>query len=269
MRHLSKIALLGVLGTLCSPAGAWAWSGKVIIHERVEGADAVEFQFQATLPDADTFTLGDGGTETRKVHPGSYEVGLDDSVAFARAADYELRDLFCTESKRDDSSLSRRDGRVRIQVQKDEVVECTFVHARAAARKPTAPPPPPPPPPVVPPAHAVEPLRPADPPVVHGTAKLRGPTGCASSRRAVRPTVTGTQIASVTFSVDGRRMRRVNASASGNRWSVTLWTPHMRRGTHRVRAVVSFYAQSRTKTRVLNLAFARCAAAAPTPKFTG
>jgi hypothetical protein len=263
-RYLGIIVV--ALWALSSAPTAFAWSGKVVIHQQLEGDGSSSFDFHTTLPGAGTFSLGSGDSETRRVHPGTYEVTQDSTGG------YELRDLYCVESKRADSETDLQDRRASIVVQKDETVECTFVNGRAAVRRPTPPPPPPPPPPApaAPAAGADEGPVPAAPPAVRGTAKLRAPTGCVSTRRPARATVTGTEISSVTFWLDGRRVRRLtSAAATGGQWSLRLSPRSLRRGTHRVRAVVAFHEISETKTRALNVAFARCATKASTPKFTG
>jgi hypothetical protein len=109
-------------------------------------------------------------------------------------------------------------------------------------------------------------VRPAQ--VVPGRAKLRGPTGCPSSSKATRAVVTGRQIRSVAFYVDGRRIRRVTSSQSRQRWSITLRPGKMAYGTHRVRARVVFNRASGTQPKVLALAFNRCRPR-KTPTFTG
>lgn len=104
--------------------------------------------------------------------------------------------------------------------------------------------------------------------VQSGRAKLRGPTGCPSSRRATKAVVTGRQIKSVVFYVDGRRVRKVTSSQALRRWSITLRPGTMRFGTHRVRARVVFKAASGTKPKILALAFNRCRPRVA-PTFTG
>ena len=99
-----------------------------------------------------------------------------------------------------------------------------------------------------------------------GRATLRGQTGCAS--RAFTATVSGRQISSVTFYVDGRRVRRVNARSGLTRFTARINPAGRRIGVHRVTARVVFVRASGTRARTLVLAFQRCGRAAR-PVFTG
>jgi hypothetical protein len=110
------------------------------------------------------------------------------------------------------------------------------------------------------PAQGVEPLLP-------GSARLRGPTGCISSRAHVL-TVRGSRIARVSFYVDGRYVGTRTRPNRGTAYTVTVRGSRLRTGSHRVVARVTYVAGTNPQTRTLTLAFARCARAV-TPKFTG
>lgn len=99
-----------------------------------------------------------------------------------------------------------------------------------------------------------------------GRATLRGQTGCAS--RAFTATVSGRQISRVTFYVDGRRVRQVNARSGRTRFTARINPAGRRIGVHRVTARVVFARESGTRARTLVLAFQRCGRAAR-PVFTG
>jgi hypothetical protein len=100
-----------------------------------------------------------------------------------------------------------------------------------------------------------------------GTAALRGPRTCPTTR-TVKATVTGRQIRRVTFSVRGHKVRTVTKADGDGRFTLTLRTSSLRRGTNSVVARVEFTAGSRTQTRNLRITVTRCA---PTvrPRFTG
>jgi hypothetical protein len=102
--------------------------------------------------------------------------------------------------------------------------------------------------------------------IVSGTARLGGPSGCV--KEAFNATVRGRKIASVTFYVDGGKLKRVVAK-SGQRMFRVKVRPGRALGVHRVTARVVFKASSRTKTRTLRLTFRRCARQVVTPQFTG
>jgi hypothetical protein len=102
--------------------------------------------------------------------------------------------------------------------------------------------------------------------IISGTARLGGPSGCV--KKAFNATVRGRKIASVTFYVDGAKLKRVVAK-SGQRMFRVKVRPGRALGVHRVTARVVFKASSRTKTRTLRLTFRRCARQVVTPQFTG
>jgi hypothetical protein len=107
-----------------------------------------------------------------------------------------------------------------------------------------------------------------EPPIVNGTARLRGPSGCV--RGPFRATVRGSRIARVTFFVDGKRFRRISApNGEGSRFSVRINPRGRGFGVHRVTARVEFAAGSQTKTRTLRLSFQRCRKQVVKPRFTG
>jgi hypothetical protein len=109
------------------------------------------------------------------------------------------------------------------------------------------------------------------PPVVKPTAAkparaaMRGPRRCV--RRTVRVTVTGTRMAKVTFTVNGKG-RRVVAAKGRSRLRVDLALRGSAR-VQRVKAVVAFRAQSTPTRRTLRVAAFRCAPARISPTFTG
>jgi hypothetical protein len=96
--------------------------------------------------------------------------------------------------------------------------------------------------------------------VKRGNARLSGvPAACV--RHAIRARVTGVQIASVTFALDGRRMH-TRTIRSGRTYVATL---AVSKGGHRVTVTVHFKKSSRTAAR----RFARIVSACTLPTFTG
>ena len=104
--------------------------------------------------------------------------------------------------------------------------------------------------------------------IVSGAARMRGPSGCVSRR--FNATVAGRQIARVTFFVDGRKVKRVNAKTGQRVFKLGITPKKFGKGIHRVTARVVFKAESGTKARTLR---AELRSAAPrqivAPRFTG
>jgi hypothetical protein len=91
-----------------------------------------------------------------------------------------------------------------------------------------------------PPATQPTPTQPTPaPPVVHGSANLRTSQGCLAENRA-QASVSGRQIESVAFFVDGRKVRTVFAPDEGGRFTFTMSCSHLGFGAHRARAAVAF-----------------------------
>jgi len=92
---------------------------------------------------------------------------------------------------------------------------------------------------------------------IPGSARLRGPSGCVT--RPFTVVVRGSRIARVTFSLDGRRFKRVARGTQNRRRFPALIDPRGRSlGVHRVTAEVVFLKRSQTKPRALRLSFQRC-----------
>ena len=135
----------------------------------------------------------------------------------------------------------------------------------------TVPPPTTPPnnPPTTPPSSTPDTTPPPDGEVlpesiVSGRAQLRGPSGCV--KNTFRARVSGRSIKSVTFFVDGRRVKKVNR---GGTFNLKVNPKRYGLGRHKIVAVVRFRAASGTKARRLPLTFRRCAQGAVAPRFTG
>jgi len=100
--------------------------------------------------------------------------------------------------------------------------------------------------------------------IVSGRAQLRGPSGCV--KQAFRARVNGRSIASVTFYVDGRKIKTVGR---GGPFTLKVNPKRYGLGRHKLVALVRFTAASGTNARKLPLTFRRCAQGAVAPRFTG
>lgn len=98
--------------------------------------------------------------------------------------------------------------------------------------------------------------------VVPGKARISSAMGCVKNRFFVK--VSGTQIASVTFYVDGKKVMVDRAAP----YRIQLNPQRYKKGVHHIRAVVNFKAESLTKARSLKTTFYRCVKPKP-PTFTG
>jgi len=100
-----------------------------------------------------------------------------------------------------------------------------------------------------------------------GTAAIAGRTGCQGT--PFRVTVRGRQIASVTFTLDGKRVRRLTKPNRGSLYVLAVNPRTLRLGVHRVLARTTFRSRSGTRARTLRVTFSKCARRASAPAFTG
>jgi hypothetical protein len=101
-----------------------------------------------------------------------------------------------------------------------------------------------------------------------GSATLTGPSGRV--REAFDVTVTGRAIQSVTFYLDGRRIRTVRAKAGRKKFKVTINPRGQSRRVHRVTARIRFSKESGSATTVRRLTYRTTTAAVTrAPRFTG
>jgi hypothetical protein len=100
-----------------------------------------------------------------------------------------------------------------------------------------------------------------------GTAAIRGRTGCENGPFNV--VVTGRQVETVTFAMDGKVVRRLTEANSGNKYLLKVTPSKLRLGVHRIVARTIFKKKSATKARTLRLTFSKCARRASAPAFTG
>lgn len=93
-------------------------------------------------------------------------------------------------------------------------------------------------------------------------ANLSGPHGCVGFSSKVK--VTGTNIARVVFTIDGKRVKTVRRAP----FAFTLRSAKYGVGAHRLKAQVYFVAGG-SKSQTKTLTFQRCARRKVSPKFTG
>ena len=102
---------------------------------------------------------------------------------------------------------------------------------------------------------------------VSGQARLRAPDECVD--KSFRAAVTGRSISRVTYYLNGRVLKRVEATAGRTSFPVTVSPRGLGRGPQRLVATVVFTPESATRPRTLPFTFHRCARAAQAPRFTG
>ncbi len=100
-----------------------------------------------------------------------------------------------------------------------------------------------------------------------GRATLTGPSGRV--RKAFDVTVTGREIQSVTFYLDGRRIRTVRAKAGRKKFKVTINPRGQSRRVHRVTARIGFSKESGSATTVRRMTYRTTTAVTRAPRFTG
>ena len=121
--------------------------------------------------------------------------------------------------------------------------------------------------PVATPTQQIQSVTVASPRPKRGKAKLQSPTGCRS--QAFKARVTGDQIASVTFMVDGKRVGKISKASKSGAWEYAVRPKGYDFGTHRLLAKVAFKPASQTKAKRLTRTFIRCGRPAVKPQFTG
>jgi uncharacterized repeat protein (TIGR01451 family) len=146
---------------------------------------------------------------------------------------------------------------------------CQVAEPACTVTDPTPPPVPPPtvPPPTVSPPTVspptVSPAKQAQQ-VVRGRAFAHGPSECVVGNARVY--VTGRQIKSVTFYLDGP-VKTLKRPDRKRRYLVNINARKLGFGVHRVRIVVVFKPSSKTKSKTMHVLVARCRP--PRPVFTG
>jgi hypothetical protein len=197
------------------------------------------FTFDVSTSLGSPFTIADQGIQEYTVEPGSYQVT-------ERTTDgWTLTGGTC-----DDGDSSWTGATLTANVGAGEVVTCTFNNSQNPVAVPEQP------------RREVLP----QPPVRQrsAAARLVAPKRCVSRRYTVA--VSGSPVRSVSFWVNGKRVRTVRARTGQRRFTVTL---PINRAVARVRARVQFANDATPSARVLRATIRRCAPAAVRPKFTG
>jgi hypothetical protein len=99
-----------------------------------------------------------------------------------------------------------------------------------------------------------------------GTARLHASQGCVHTVHA-RARVTGNNIDSVSFFVDGNLITTVSHPGGDGGFRMSMRCSRLSVGAHRARAVVNFQPDSGTANRTLRFQITR--AARTSPRFTG
>lgn len=100
-----------------------------------------------------------------------------------------------------------------------------------------------------------------------GRSKMTGSSGCVDT--TARATVSGRQIETVTFYLDGKKVKRTVAKSSQRKFTFAAPMANLKTGVHRIKARVTFTRASATKPRTHRIAFQRCAKASVKPTFAG
>jgi hypothetical protein len=99
-----------------------------------------------------------------------------------------------------------------------------------------------------------------------GSATLHAPQGCVSGDRA-KADVTGDNIDSVAFFLDGNHVKTVTRANAEGEYAISLNCSHLRVGAHRARAVVSFEEGTSPASRTLRFQITRSRHGSP--RFAG
>jgi uncharacterized repeat protein (TIGR01451 family) len=103
--------------------------------------------------------------------------------------------------------------------------------------------------------------------ITPGTARLLGATGCQS--RAFNARIRGSKIATVTFVLDGKVVKKVKNTKNATQIAFRISPSKLRIGVHRLVVNITFQSGSGTKPKTLRLSFQRCAKKLIKPRFTG
>ena len=272
-------AVAVALAGLAVTAGA-AQAGTLTVSKVTDPAgDPTAFTFHVQFtafsfdrPPADfrppgDFTLTGGQSRTfTDLHKGFY------TITELTPAGWKVAAIACgppDPQPEDNAVVDLGAGSARLELSAPESKACTFTDQKQPAATPPTPPQPtpsvtPPPAPAVTPApptprRQVEAER-AQP----ARARLSAPRSCVSRRYTVA--VTGGPIRSVTFLLNGRKVRTLRARPGQRRFAVRLPASSP---IGRVVARVRFTSQATRRTRTLRVRVPRCARRAVTPQFTG
>lgn len=100
-----------------------------------------------------------------------------------------------------------------------------------------------------------------------GAAQLIAPTGCVA--RAFKARVRGAKIATVTFVLDGKVVKKVRKAKALKLITLRVNPARMKLGVHRLVVNVTFQSGSGTRPKTMRLSFQRCGKKLAKPRFTG
>ena len=103
--------------------------------------------------------------------------------------------------------------------------------------------------------------------ILPGNARLLAPTGCVG--RAFNARVRGQNVASVTFFLDGKKIKKFTKPNKKGLFQVRVNPLRLRIGVHRIVAKIIFKSATKKKPQTLRVSFQRCARQLVAPKFTG
>ncbi len=235
-------------------------SGKLTLAKALRPAGAGEFNLMldganvTVAGSADDVTFGNGDQSDPLVVPtGNHVVAESVATAGQALTDYTTS-LTCVNRAAQDASVPVEAGRV-VAVHDGDDVLCTFSNVKL-------------------PGSGVEPVPPTSgststgggetTPV--GSSRIVGPSGCVARAHATVG-VRGHGIASVAFSIRGRRVRTVTRRDANGAFSLVVSTRTLPRGPTIVVARVTFRGGARPQT--LQLQLSRCGARSVRPLFTG
>jgi hypothetical protein len=274
-RRIAAIAVVALTAVAGSASAAQATSF-TIKKESTPAGDPTSFAFSwegvkqsdGSPMGSDTFELAGGGSKTVEVAgPGFY------TVTESALAGWKIASIVCDDStdvEEDKTVITLEEGKAVIELSAGEDKTCTFYNEKVP--QPIAPTPvadTPPQAEIIP--TVVQPPAPT-PPVVQvlprrvrsAAARLVGPTRCVSNRYSVA--VTGGPVRSVSFWVNGKRVKTVRARTGQRRFSANL---PLRSAVARVQARVTFASDARPSSRTLRTTIRRCAPRVVRPQFTG
>src|SRR3954451_14232336 len=107
---------------------------------------------------------------------------------------------------------------------------------------------------------------PTVPVALTGSAHLRSSQGCMDGNRT-QASVSGSQIESVAFFVDGKKVKTVTTPNAGASYKLSMGCAHLPFGTHRARAAVTFKTGVSPQHRTLVFQITRVQQVRP--QFTG
>ncbi len=274
--HRRAAAVLAVtLTAVATTASAASAASFTITKQTLPDGDPTAFNFtwegvkqsDGSPAGSGDFELSDGQSVTVEVDEASFITVQEQSKD-----GWKVADIVCDNGNDTDPSDFREpdvaNARTEIELSPEENKSCTFTNEKLP--QPIAPP-------VIveqpaaPVQPAVQPPAPTPPTVVvaprqvrSSAARLVGPSRCVSRTYSVA--VSGSPVRSVSFWVNGKRIKTVRARTGQRRFR---FTRALRTPVARVEARVNFASNASPATRRLRKTIRRCAPAAVRPQFTG